>query len=413
MNDLIEIDNNATIKQSNKLIEARYKLSLYEQRMVIAICSQLDENTENFSKVRVRVADIAKFCNFDNRMGYTQVKNTIKKLATRTLEIQHGNDWYITHWLQSAKYISEESVIEYKIDEELKPELLQLKSAYLRTQAAPILTFSRDYSARIYFILKKMLKVKTFDYSLDFFRETLVLGKSYSLFANLKNKVLDPAFKEINEKSDIKVKYRYVKDGRSYSKVHFIVTLKDKAKKIEAQETKLEQEAGQIRLCDEGLSEEAQYAKDRLLARGVNNDVATTLVNHYSAKLIMNNLRYAESQKDTANNLAGLIVSFIKNDTAGKNELEKQEAKKREEARMLEKRQAYDMFNGTKTAEINKAEKDNEQIPLMEEPETTAPLTEIEITMIKEKGEKAGGYILKHLNKLGLTVEDVKEGRYK
>ena len=196
----IKIDTDKSIKQTNRLVEARYSLTKYEQRMMVAICSQLNRNAKDFERVRVGVADMAEFCKFDTTKGYSHVKNTILRLLTRTVQIRHSDGaWYATHWLQSAKYIPKESVIEYRVDSELKPELLRIQSAYLDTQASPLMEFSRDYSVRLYFILKKMLKIKDFEYELDFFRDRFQLGKGYKLFANLKNRILDPAIVEINE----------------------------------------------------------------------------------------------------------------------------------------------------------------------------------------------------------------------
>ena len=227
-NEITKIDNNKKIKQSNRLIEARYNLTKYEQRMMIAICSQLNSNAEEFNKVRVKVKDMADFCHFEPNKAWNHVKATIMRLATRTLQIKNSDgSWYVTHWLQSAKYIPSSGIVEYKIDEELKTELLQLKSAYLATPAEPLMEFSRDYSVRMYFILKKMLKIRDFEKDIDFFRDRFQLGKSYELFANLKNKVIEPALAEINAKSDITVWHEYIKEGRAYKKIHFIVDLKE------------------------------------------------------------------------------------------------------------------------------------------------------------------------------------------
>ena len=136
--------------------------------------------------MRVSVADMARFCNFDETKSYSHVKATIMRLLTRTLQIKHEDgSWYVTHWLQSAKYIPSQSVIEYKVDPELKPELLQLKAAYLSTPAAPLIEFKFDYITRFYFLLRKMLKVREFVYDLDFFRDRFQLSASYDHFGHL------------------------------------------------------------------------------------------------------------------------------------------------------------------------------------------------------------------------------------
>ena len=232
LKNLIKINPNQTIKQSNRLVVARYRLTKYEQRMMIAVCSQLNKNANEFETVRVRVKDLANFCNFKGESAYNKVHTTILKLMSRTLQIKKDDGkWYITHWLQSAEYL-EGGIVEYCIDQRLKPDLLQLKSAYLTTNAEPLMRFNRDYSARMYFILKKMLKIREFERELDYFRDRFQLGKTYGLFANLKNRIIEPALEEINAISDISVRHKYIKEGRAFTKIHFIVELKTDKKEI-------------------------------------------------------------------------------------------------------------------------------------------------------------------------------------
>ena len=230
--DIKKINTESNIKQSNRLVEAKYKLTLNEQRLVVAICSQLDYSKDNIVTVRIKVSDIADFCKITGTDKYTKIRRIIMRLLDRKLLIHKSNGgWYATHWLQSAEYFPDESVIEYKIDERLKPELLNLRKAYLDTPAAPLMEFKSDYSVRLYLILKKMLKVRDFTYNLDFFRETFQLSKSYTRISNLKNRVLLPALEEINKISDISVMYDFIREGKTYTKIRFVIKSKVNIKK--------------------------------------------------------------------------------------------------------------------------------------------------------------------------------------
>ena len=314
------LDTQKTIKQSNRLIEAKYKLTSQEQKLVIAICSQLDKTADNFDTVRIKVADFADFCGIKSTNRYAEVKRIIMRLLDRKLLI-HKNDggWYGTHWLQSAEYIPEESVVEYRIDERLRPELLQLKAAYLSTPAAPLMEFRRDYSARLYFLLKKMLKVKEFEYSLDFFRERFQLSRSYDIFFNLKNKVLEPALAEINAKSDIDVVHEYIKQGRNYTKIKFVVTLKD-SKALpspaleETPKKKLDFEAGQKKL--EPQNEEELERLGRLGKYEIAPQTGRRLIKKYGWERIDANLKYAYEHRQRKENMSGWVIDCIKNDRA-------------------------------------------------------------------------------------------------
>jgi len=385
--DILKIDENRILKQSNRLIEARYNLTKYEQRFIIAICSQIKANDENFNRVRIKVSDMAHFCKFEPQKAYTLVRSTIMKLLRRTLEIKYPDgNWYVTHWLQSAKYIASESVIEYKIDDELKPELLQLKSAYLSTSAEPLMEFSRDYSVRMYFILKKMLKIRDFEKDLDFFRDRFQLGKTYDKLSNLKDKVIEPALVEINEKSDIRVWHEYVKEGRTYTKIHFIVVLKNDAQKLPLPAKKAkelpkltasttenslnasEKSPGEKWLNSMGMyspsetakikkenintseltsatikkkkwSDEQQADYDLLLKYGVWAERAKKIVVTYDHAQIERNIKYCikSNNKGNIRDLGAVITNAIINDTYKVETEEKQKALEREQERIISK----------------------------------------------------------------------------
>ena len=147
--DVMELDKSQSIKQSNNLTVARYRLTKREQKIIIAICSQLKKNADEFETVRIKVGDMANFCQITCTDKYTAVKTAINKLMSRTLQIpKDDGGWYLTHWLQTAEYFPD-GIIEYCVDNRLKPELLKLRDAYLDTPAAPLIEFRRDYSARL------------------------------------------------------------------------------------------------------------------------------------------------------------------------------------------------------------------------------------------------------------------------
>lgn len=374
--DVMLLDDKKEIKQSNRLIESRYCLTKYEQRMMIAICSQLVRNADEFETVRVRVADMADFCNIRGKDKYAKVKSTLMRLLGRVIQLKKEKGWYATHWLQSAEYFDDEGIIEYCVDQRLKPELLQLKAAYLSTPAAPLMEFRRDYSARFYFLLKKSLKLKEIVYDLDFIRDRFRLGSTYKKISNLKNGVIEPAIAEINAKSDITVIHEYIKSGRAYTKIKFKVALKVKAEMCEkvtptisappsppeppsepprgpekdlealgqtklfttpsatpeSETTDTDEEKRKLRLFADN---EALFAKMTHYFR-FNNEKIENLITTYGAERVKSNLDYALQNKAKKRNMAGWIISCIEQDHAGKAEVianleAEAEAKKREE----------------------------------------------------------------------------------
>lgn len=403
--EIQEIHQDSWIKQSNRLVEARYKLTLNEQRLIIAICSQLDRNADDFKTVRIKVNELADFCNIKAANKYTRIKNIVMRLIDRKIVLNKDDGgWYATHWLQSAEYFPKESIVEYKIDERLKPELLKLKQAYIDTQAAPLMEFTRDYTARMYFILKKMLNVKEFCYNISFFRETFCLGKSYSQFSNIKDKVIEPALAEINEKSDISIKHEYIKEGRNYTKIHFIVTEKarKKIKPVSSFPTKREK-----------LDDESQDMLLRLINPDrwdLTEDVSRKMIKKHGLERIEKNIKYAYQYRNGKENLGGWLISCIERDEAGKQD-ERAAIKRKEEDQ--EKAKAAERLASHGKDSIALAEEET-AASAEKNIEKTEGLTKFILDKIYKSvlaKEPLSAVCRMELERHGLTVDDVIAGK--
>ena len=401
--EIKELDN-PVLKMSNRLIEGRYNLTPIEQKVLIAMAAVISKNTKEFDKVKIRVKDLIEFCEIEETNGYKLVKSATKQLLKRTLEIQYANgDWFGTHWLQSAYYKHKDAVIEYEIDKNLKDDFLNLYKAYLATPAKLLIKFDNRYTPRLYNLLKKMIKVKDFEYEIEYFCDRFMLPESYrNKHTHFEKKFMKVCVDEINDKSDIFVEYKYIKEGRSYTNIHFSVTLKKNdniEEKVEVQSLQSSSDNN-----DDKLYDEQQKIYDRLVNRGIGVRKAKSLVKKYELAIIERNLRYAVQQKETSTNLPGLIITFIEQDIAGQNEKAKKEAKEREKERQKDRIQAYELFHGT--VEVDKGH----------ESETTTvsdELNDIEVEFIRTKGEKAGKHFIEKMERLGLTVEDVRAGKRK
>ena len=401
--EIKELDN-PVLKMSNRLIEGRYNLTPVEQKVLIAMAAVISKNTKEFDKVKIRVKDLIEFCEIEETNGYKLVKSATKQLLKRTLEIQYANgDWFGTHWLQSAYYKHKDAVIEYEIDKNLKDDFLNLYKAYLATPAKLLIKFDNRYTPRLYNLLKKMIKVKDFEYEIEYFCDRFMLPESYrNKHTHFEKKFMKVCVDEINDKSDIFVEYKYIKEGRSYTNIHFSVTLKKNDNIEEKVEVKSLQSSYDNN--DDKLYDEQQKIYDRLVNRGIGVRKAKSLVKKYELAIIERNLRYAVQQKETSTNLPGLIITFIEQDIAGQNEKAKKEAKEREEERQKDRIQAYELFHGT--VEVDKGH-ESEITTVSDE------LNDIEVEFIKTKGEKAGKHFIEKMERLGLTVEDVRAGKRK
>lgn len=225
MGELQIVDSKAIIVQSSELVEANYKLSIAEQRLILALASQIDTKKEDFEIVKVTAKSLSEVCNFTSKNNYAQLQQTVKKILNRSIIIKrrNSNDWYGTHWVQSCEYRSVKnndvdcSYVEVEFDKRLCPHLLQLSNRFLRTDLNRLVSFKHTYSTRFYMIFRNLvnnLPKCTKKYSFKEIIKLLGLPKTYEQYTiNIKNKVIKIAVEEINKTTDIFVKYEYYTEG--------------------------------------------------------------------------------------------------------------------------------------------------------------------------------------------------------
>ena len=214
--DVKQVDEHALIRQSNELVEANYRLTLGEQKVILNFIAQLDTSQENFTVARINAKSLSDACGFNAKSGYRQLQEVLKKLLSRSVILQRrdGSGWYGSHWVQSCDYVKAENgdsdcaYVEYKLDERLCPHFLRLRERFLKVELKSLITFAHVYSTRFYMIFKNRIKIGMARYSFQDLCQLLDLPKAYQKkTSDLKSRVIKIAVNEINEKSDIMVEY--------------------------------------------------------------------------------------------------------------------------------------------------------------------------------------------------------------
>lgn len=220
------IKNNQLITKSNYLIEASYRLTLQEQRLILFMASMVRSDDEELRVYRINIRDFNQIIGVRNESAYTETKELTKKLLERVLiikdptikrELQIG-------WVSSADYYENQGYIELEFSPKLRPYLLELKSRFTQYQLKNIIKLKSSYSIRLYELLKQYEKIGERYFDLDKLRGTLGIDiKEYPLYANFKQKVLKKAEIEIAEKTDIIFTFNEFKDKKKVTGIHFII----------------------------------------------------------------------------------------------------------------------------------------------------------------------------------------------
>jgi plasmid replication initiation protein len=305
------------IRKSNSLIEARYSLSLAEQRFILLLASAISPDDEDFKKYEIKVADFAKMFGLENcKSIYADVQKAAKELVGKRLDLSKDGEEIYTTWLSYVKYIDGSGVINSEFHSSLKPYLLQLKSHFTQYDFFQVIDFKSQYSMRLYELLKmEAYKAKNGQFKrlfeVDELRLLLGVDKdNYALFADLKKWTIQPAIKEISAKTDLTITdVNYGKTGRKITNVTFMVSIKPKA------------------VISENLETAPNTAPiiERLVMLGFSLETATVYQKKYGIERIERNIAYTlENQKNgSVNNLPSYLNNAIVNDYAAAAEIKK------------------------------------------------------------------------------------------
>lgn len=309
---ITKLNRNSNITKSNKLVEARYKLNTTEQKIIYAIISTIRLSDSDFSECIFKVKDLADFCNISVTNRYNEIKNATEALLSRVLNITVDQDLIQTHWVQSARYSKGGGIVTFKIDNELKPYLLELKEAFTSIKVQELMSFKSSYTARLYELISQYRKIGERKIELEDLKQKLFLsGKSYSLFSNIKNRIIEPAIKEINSNTilNIKCEYQSNTSGRKVTHILFIIEIKDKKP---CSELFTVDEIKNSNIYSNEVMQDEDLLDYMLLQVGLEKEYSFYKKSKYSFERIIKNIEYTLNYKNVDN-----ISNFARSAIAG------------------------------------------------------------------------------------------------
>lgn len=206
-----DIKNN-WVYQSNKLIESIYQLTPLEHKILRILISMIRRDDEGFIEYRFDAREINKFLGINPKNVYTELDKATDRLMTRFVKVKDDEKekFKKRHLIDIADY--EEGVLTLKIHEDMKPFYLKLQEYFTKYQLKNILKFKSTYSFRFYELLKQYEAIGYRIISVEELRNILDIQENkYPKYANLKQKVILIAIKEINTYTDIFIDFEEIK----------------------------------------------------------------------------------------------------------------------------------------------------------------------------------------------------------
>lgn len=222
---------NSLIVKSNQLIQARYELSLNEQKIILYAASKIDRELNNFNYIELDINDFTDLLETKGKR-YDEIRETVRELRTKEIIINTDEKEFITGWLSSITFYKNTGKIKLRFDDDLIPFLLQLKERFTRYQLKNILNLKSKYSIRLYELMKQYEFRKQKEFKLEELKKILFIEDKYDRVYDLEKYILKVAKQEINKHTDINIDYEKIKTGRRITSILFTIESKDQEREI-------------------------------------------------------------------------------------------------------------------------------------------------------------------------------------
>jgi len=226
-----------TVRQANALATSAQQMDLNEKRLILIAMSRIGQQDKELLKHQIPITDLQRWFGGD---AYKAAKRAATGLLDRKIYIEsEDGGWLNFQWTTLARYIPAHkqqdgvACIEIKLNEELKPWLLQLKERYNSAPLSMLLPIPSFNSERLYEILWHHSHAGDKHFlTYDILRLKIMLGladkdgkaEKYKSWRDFKY-VLDRAQEDFKEYTNLRFNYQGIRNGRSYKQVRFVLTL--------------------------------------------------------------------------------------------------------------------------------------------------------------------------------------------
>jgi plasmid replication initiation protein len=231
------------IRKSNRLVEAKYKLDIWEMRVFTKALSMIRKDDGEFQTYRIYLSDMIEEFGLVKGLSYKYLKQAAKSLNKRTVILERDTDGgkrefqtSIVTGVDSAIEGNESTdslYIEIDFHKNLRDSLLELKREFTVYDIRNVARLSSSYSYRVYELLKQYEKIgiRTFDLkelkeqvgAIEFLGDGSPPIDHYPMYGNFRQKVLLKAQNDLRDNTDIRFTFEPIKRGRRVSGVTFLI----------------------------------------------------------------------------------------------------------------------------------------------------------------------------------------------
>lgn len=221
-----------SVVMANDMAKGCSNLSLNELKLLRTIIMQIKKEDKELYPYRISVKDFQKMTGCTSKNLYSLADKMTDHLLREIIKIGDGNprhNWKKFQWVSMCSY--EDGYFTIKLNDALKPYLIGLKKFYTEFKLEDIIRLNSVYSIRLLELIYEAMKsapvyadnVAEVYISMDVIRKATNTEGKYTSVNRWKERVINAAVNEINDKCNYYITAREYKSSRKIDGFYFTI----------------------------------------------------------------------------------------------------------------------------------------------------------------------------------------------
>jgi len=222
---------NKIVRMHNNFIEACYKCTLTEKKLLLL-------GIHKFNKLAGKEVDKGKIyqtqstqkelkdiIGLDTKKDFTQIKNACKALNEKVVALVNKDNKEFETFSMITDTKLKNGILELGFHWKIFPYFTELKERFTKYDLINVKEFSGVYSVRFYELIKQYENIGHRTIKVETLRKWFLLEKKYPRYNDMKTYVIQPAYKELKEKSELYFEYEQNTQGRKIVSITLDINL--------------------------------------------------------------------------------------------------------------------------------------------------------------------------------------------
>ena len=172
----VEPGSRKNVTKSNDLVMAAYKLTLNEQRLLLAAISQIDPRKPMPRPISITAQDFSEQYGIPLKHAYEALKEATSALYERDIKTFDGRYKSRFRWVDRVDYLDGGGETKLFFTVHVQPYLVHLNQRFTTYELKRIADLTSTHSIRLFELLQQFRSTGFYRVSVAEFRELLELG---------------------------------------------------------------------------------------------------------------------------------------------------------------------------------------------------------------------------------------------